>query len=377
MRIAVDARELEGRPTGVGRYLGGLLRSWLAAGGSERFLLYHRGELQYPDWANGESVEFRLPPRGLVPAGAYWEQVVLPRALRRDRPDVLFAPAGTLPLSWRGPSVLTVLDLSFEAHPEWFGYRERWRRRLLARASARRADLILAISRFTKGEVLSRYRVPADSVRVVHLGVDDSLREAPFTPEAELRERIGFSGPLALMVGSIFERRFPLRCIGAFRHLRDAGIGLVIAGDDRRRRRSDLRAEIREMGLADRVFWLRYCPEEDLCGLLRCARLVLYLSSYEGFGLPPLEAMSFGVPAVVSARGALREVYEGAALMVENESEEAIAAAVRSLDADGDLRDGLVEAGERLVREFTLERCAARTLESILKTAQGGGGGGR
>jgi glycosyltransferase involved in cell wall biosynthesis len=372
MRIAIEARELEGKPTGVGRYLTGLLRVWLSGAGDERFILYHRGSLPTGSWTAHARLEWKALPPGKIRSGLWWQQMNLARALRRDKPDVLFAPADSAPLRWRGPMVLTIHDISYEAHPEWFDFPQRWRRRLMARKAVRKADAVLADTKFTKDELITHYSLPADKVTVVHLGVDDSIKEEPFTPEEELRARLGFTGPLALMVGSIFERRFPLQTVGAFRMLGDIDVRLVIVGEDRRRRKDDLGARIRSIGSGKKVVWLDYCSDQDLKGLYRIAGMLIYLSAYEGFGLPPLEAACFGVPSIVSDRGALKEVYGDAALLVAEENEENIAAAVRRLALDRELKDRLKEAGRRLLARQSLRACAEKTLALIRSTAEQG-----
>ena len=371
MRIAIDARELEGKPTGVGRYLANLLRCWLAGEGEEEFILYHRGPIEPRDWMSNPRLRLQQVEKGLLPFGVWWQQAALPRAMRADRPDVLFAPADSLPLRWRRPSLLTVHDLSYEAYPEWFGAVEGWRRCYFARRSAQKASAVVAISGFTADELTTRYGIRGDKVHIVHHGIDDSLRRAPFTPEEELRQRIGMEKPFVLMVGSLFERRFPLQVIRAFELLGDIDVGLVLAGDDRRREKTDLREDIRAAGLEDHVRWLEYCPEADLCGLYRSAEALIALSLYEGFSLPPLEAMSFGLPAIVSAHGAQLEVYGGSALTVEEESEENIATAIRAVLTDKTLRDDLIAKGTALASKLTLERSARATLDLIRSTAGG------
>ncbi|HUX07607.1 MAG TPA: glycosyltransferase family 1 protein [Acidobacteriota bacterium] len=374
MRIAIDARELEGKPTGVGRYLSNLLHRWLSSASGDDFILYHRGELARREWLAGDAVKLVRLADGILPFGVWWQQAVLARALRRDKPDVFFAPADSMPLRWRGPTILTFHDLAYEAYPEWFGRTEGVRRRWLARRSARRAAGIVAISNFTRSELRSRYDIPEDKIEVVYHGIDDSLRRAPFTPEDELRRKTELDMPFAIMIGSLFERRFPSQIIRAFRLLEDLDIGLVIAGDDRRQAGRDLLAEIRELGLEKKVRWLEYVSEEDLCGLYRAAGMLISLSLYEGFSLPPLEAMSFGLPAIVSGRGAQLEVYGDAAFSLAEETEENIALAIRSILTDAELRGDLIKRGNELAGRLTLDRCAERTLELIRKTGGASGG---
>ena len=162
MRIAVDARELLGHPRGVGRFLEGVLESWLG----------HQPEFSHEVVLIVPHGRPRLEPRlmagcrvvstGHRPSvsGTYWEQAVLPHALERERADVLFAPGYTLPVLTRVPCVLAVHDLSFETHPEWFSGREGVRRRVLTRASVNLAQRVVTGSRFAARELARLYGVP-------------------------------------------------------------------------------------------------------------------------------------------------------------------------------------------------------------------------
>src|SRR5260221_8430177 len=146
MRIAIDGRELGAEPTGVGRYLHRLLQEWarLDAARGHWFSVYSPdGRISLPPDFHGEVV--------LVPGdrGTSWEQGALAQAIRRDRPDVLFAPGYTAPLLQSVPTALAIHDVSFLAHPEWFGRREGLRRRMLVRLAAARARRILTVSDFS------------------------------------------------------------------------------------------------------------------------------------------------------------------------------------------------------------------------------------
>src|SRR4030095_14600820 len=187
----IDARELLGEATGVGRYLGELLRRWV----------------QRPDAASREFILYSpepLPFLATVPAGAnvrqmvvgsgrgtWWEQTHLRRAVRADPPDVFFAGAYTAPLALGVPLAVTIHDVSFAAHPQWFRPREGARRRLLTRQAARTAEVIFTDSVFSRDEILARLSVPPERIRVIPPGV--TLRQ----PGSEPREA------LVLFVGSI------------------------------------------------------------------------------------------------------------------------------------------------------------------------------
>src|SRR4051812_9779813 len=148
MRIAIDARELAGQVTGVGRYLGGLLHEWATTRTEikHQFALYANAPLP-PAYSTFES---RILPGA---SGTWWQQVTLASAVRADKPDVFFAPQYSAPLLMRTPTVLVVYDVSFAARPEWFRSREGLRLRTLSRASARRAHHVVTISEFSRREI--------------------------------------------------------------------------------------------------------------------------------------------------------------------------------------------------------------------------------
>src|SRR5438128_912797 len=168
MRIGIDARELCGRATGVGRYLAGLLHEWAtdARTGVHQFVLYAPAPAALPLDAR------RFPPR-LVrgSSGTWWEQVGAPRAAASDHLDVWFAPAYSAPLRLKVPIVVAIHDLSFVAHPEWFRLREGVRRRFLVHRSARTARAIVTISDFSRQELVERLDVPPEKIHVIPPGV--------------------------------------------------------------------------------------------------------------------------------------------------------------------------------------------------------------
>jgi alpha-1,3-rhamnosyl/mannosyltransferase len=280
-------------------------------------------------------------------------------------PDLLFAPAYTMPLLWNGPTALTIHDISFAAHPEWFGVMHGARMRWFTKRSAKKATVVLTVSDFIREQLITQYRLPPNKVHRVYHGIDDHLLTVDATSGKALRDRFNISGRISLMVGSLFERRFPLKVMGAFELLKNHDVTLVIVGDDRRRASGDIQKEIRERGLENKVKWLQYCSEADLAGLYREADHVIYLSAYEGFGLPPLEGMLFGKPAIVSDRGALAEVYGSSALAIADEHESTISTAIGDMISDEKLRGNCIAAGQALVKRLTLERCAEETLEIL------------
>ena len=301
MRIGIDARELCGRATGVGRYLGGLLREWSADERARR----HEFVLYAPE-AIGVQLDSRRFPLRLIAGspGVWWEQMKLPRAAARDHLDVFFAPAYTSPLRLSIPTVLTIHDISYEAHPEWFRLREGIRRRVVTRASARRARAIVTVSEFSKREIVERLGIDEGRIHVVPQGIDLPAVRASTTTE-----------PRILYVGSIFNRRHVMdliRAVGVLSRTR-SDVSLDIVGDNRTFPREDIEHAIEVHGLRRRVRWHRYATDDELRELYRRARAFAFLSEYEGLGMTPLEAVAAGVPPVVLDTAVARETLGEAA----------------------------------------------------------------
>lgn len=359
MRIGIDARELLGRRTGVGRYLADLCAVWrrLPSPGPHRFVLYAPAPGQDPS-VLGPPFDTEPPGpfsyRAVPGAGdSWWEQTRLAGALSADRPDVFFAPAYSAPLRTGVPVVLTIHDISFETHPEWFSWRDGLRRRWLTRHAARRAARIIAVSGFTRDEVVAHLRLPPTRVSVVWSGIHRP------TPVAGLARE-----PLVLFVGSIFNRRHVPALIRAFARVaaRAPAARLVLVGDNRSTPREDPARLAAAAGIADRVAVRAYVDDAELAALYARAMVFVFLSEYEGFGFPPFEAMAAGVPTVVGDTPVARELYLDAAWRVHVSDVPGIAGAIIALLENADARAALLtRAAERLPR-FTWERAAGETL---------------
>lgn len=354
MRIAIDARELVGRPTGVGRYLRELLTAWAALPGAAP----HEFVLCAPEPIHVAGAgRLRLSHAVAAGRGTWWEQWSLPRLVRSVEADVLFSPAYTCPLRCGVPVVLTIHDVSFCAHPEWFSWREGLRRRTLTGLSAHRADRVLTESVFSKHEIVRYLRLGPSRVQVIPLGVS--------TPDARAPRE-----PLVLYVGSIFNRRHVPELIEGFARMArgSPALRLEIVGDNRSRPRLDLDRLIATQGATDRIHARSYVPDTELADLYARASAFVFLSDYEGFGLTPLEAMAAGVPVIVLDTDIAREIYGPAATYLPRPEPALIASALERVLEDEEERQRLLEAGAMRVARYTWQECAHRTLQTLLAT---------
>jgi glycosyltransferase involved in cell wall biosynthesis len=361
LRIGIDARELLGDSTGVGRYLGELLRRWAARddAGRRQFLLYAPGPLTLALPAG--VAEPRIVGKG---TGTWWEQTALRGAVRADRPDVFFAPAYTAPLGIGVPLAVTIHDVSFTAHPEWFRTREGMRRRFLTRRAAQDASVVFTVSEFSRREIEAHLGVPRNRIEVIPQGTS-ALRDRPSADVPNMSRH-----PLVLYVGTLFNRRRLPDLIAAFAQATEdmPAARLAIVGADRTWPSQDLGAIAQAYGLASRVDIRSYVPEEELAQLYARASVFAFLSEYEGFGLTPLEAMAAGVPAVVLDTTVAREVYGDAATYVADIASAATALR-RFLTTPAAAADMRSRAPAVLAR-YSWDRAADRTLDHLERVAR-------
>ena len=370
MRIGIDGRESLGQPTGVGRYLAKLCGEWTrsAAYAGHELLVYTphdaaAGTYETASTDTGARLTGITVPGG---GGFWWEQTTLARRVAADRLDVFFGPGYSVPLALGIPLVVTLHDVSFIAHPEWFGWREGPRRRWLAARSAAAARTVVAVSEFSRREILTHLNLAPTRVRVVHNGVTalaGAERRAADTPAAA-------ATPLILHVGALFARRHLPVLLAAFeRVVRDVpGAELAIVGPDRTRPREDLQGIAEASGIASRVAFLSYVADAELAALYRRAAVFAWLSEYEGFGLAPLEALAAGVPVVAADTPVAREVYGEAARRVPLDDPGAVAAAIVEVLTRRSVRETLIEQARPLLARYTWARAAADTF-TILQDA--------
>jgi glycosyltransferase involved in cell wall biosynthesis len=372
LRIAIDARELLGRPTGVGRYLAELLARWTRDPSLSTCAL----ELHTPrplntgtGWAGegGASVSVEVVHG---PSGTIWEQWHLRRSLAARAPSVFFAPAYTMPLVLDVPRVVSIHDVSFAAHPEWFPRRQAWRRRVVTRASARRACRVLTLTRFSRDEIVAHLGVRTDKVRVIAPAVD--AHPALSSPAVSGGADAGAREPLLLYVGSIFNRRHVPATMAAFARAaaQVPGARFEIVGENRTFPHEPLEPAMTASGAADRVVVRDYVDEATLHALFARARAFVFLSEYEGFGLTPLEAMSRGVPAVVLDTAVAREAYGDGAVYVSRPDAPELAASIARLLRDDAWHAERAAAGRLAAQRYSWDRAARETFDALATCAR-------
>jgi glycosyltransferase involved in cell wall biosynthesis len=358
LRIAIDVRELIGKPTGVGRYVSQLLRAWaeLPAAQHHEFVLCAPERVDPADAAGLPIVHATAPGHG-----TRWEQLVLPRLVRKARAGVLFAPGYSGPVRCPVPMVVTIHDVSFTAHPEWFAWREGLRRRVITPWSARRAARVLTVSDFSKQEIVRHYGLEPHKVEVIYSGMTRlGSGNQPGAPAGGTRT--------ILYVGSLFNRRHIPELIDGFARLarRRPDVRLELVGENRTRPHVDVAGLVAGSGAADRITSRDYARDAELATLYHEARAFVFLSDYEGFGMTPLEALAAGVPIVVLDKAVSREVYGPAAIFVERAEPALIEAALERAVFDEGERTRIARASAAILQRYSWQECAHRTLAALL-----------
>jgi glycosyltransferase involved in cell wall biosynthesis len=302
-----------------------------------------------------------------MPFSRLWTHGRLSWEMLRRQPGVLFVPSHVVPL--RHPqTVVTIHDLGYLHEPEAHPPAQRRMLEWTTRWSCRAARKIIAISNSTKHDLVTKYGLPDQKIRVIHHGIDPTFRRATLPEIERVRSHYALPERYVLFVGTVQPRKNIARIAAAMMQLEAAGLPhkLVVAG-----KAGWLGEEVEQviaaLARADLVLRLGYVAQGDLAALYSGADAFCFPSMYEGFGLPVLEAMACEVPLIVSDRGSLPEIAGDAAIIVDPTSTDQIAEALVRVLTNPAERTLLVEAGKRRVRDFSWTKSASETLRLLVE----------
>lgn len=295
-----------------------------------------------------------------------WTLTGLQRKLLAQPPDILFTPTHYAPFFVPCPSVISIMDLSFERFPEYFKKRDLYQLKYWTYFSAKKAARILTISEFSKKEICQLYGFPSEKVVVTYPGYDTKR----FWPRKQKM------GNYLLFIGTLQPRKNLVRLLEAFARLSDPDLRLVVVGMITEGRggwkNRDIFTKVRDLKLEKRVEFKGYVPDQDIPEFLAGARAYVLPSLYEGFGIPPVEAMATGVPVVVSRVSSLPEVCGQAAIYIEDPySVNSIVQALReALSLTAKERTKRIDLGLAWVKRYNWEKTAQLTLNVLYEAAQ-------
>ena len=364
MRIGIDARKL--RDFGIGTYVRNLLRQLGRQESRHEYVVFCREQ----DWETVEECGpcFR-PVVESAPNYSIAEQFALPLDLRRETVDLFHAPHYVLPLLTTCRSVVTIHDCIHLRFPQYLPNRIGY---AYARAqmwtATHKAARVMTVSEASKRDIMRYFRVPESRIDVIYNAIDDRFWRDPDEEDiGRVRERYRLTAPFVLYAGNIKPHKNLERLIEAFHLLRQTSaelrdVELLIIGDEISKY-ATLRRAVHRHKLHKHVRFFGFVPDQTLAALYRLAKVFVFPSLYEGFGLPPLEAMASGTPVITSNVSSLPEVVGDAALMIDPYEPDAIADAMRRVLTDATLHAELRVRGLARAREFSWERSIARVRE--------------
>ncbi len=362
MRVAIDIRRAG--DFGIGTYIRNIVNQLARLDGSTRYLLI--GRRQHLEEFDPLPENFALLEYAADP-GSFHTHLHLPLILHRRRVDLLHMPWFYAPAVVPSRLVITVHDLTdLLSPPSGASPLVQTGRLFFARRALAKADRILAVSHASKRELARVFSIPESKIEVIYNALDERFIREPLPADADrILERHAVADPFVLYAGRILPQKNLARLIEAFAvakaDLRDhpelAQLKLLVIGDALTRH-PDLRRAVVRTRVREDVRFLGFVPYPVLRVFYARARAFLFPSLYEGFGLPPLEAMAHGTPVLTSNTSSLPEIYSHAALLVNPENVFDIARGIRQLLTEGVLREALVRRGRELVQQYSWERSA-------------------
>ncbi len=367
MRVLIDASGITRNKAGVGVYAKELIDRLAGAAGLELYLLVQDDDPDLDYGARSTVKMVKVPSRLMRsrPVRIAFEQTVLPLILLRHRIEVVHSLHYSFPLaSFGAKRVVTIHDLTYVSMPELHLASKRWFFRFFIAKAAKAADGVIFISHSAAADFERCFGRPRGVAVVIHHG-----RSKGFEPLGEggsaqaIRAKYGLPERAIVYIGTIEPRKNLTRLVEAFARasVEQPEVSLAIAGM-KGWMYDGLFQRVKELGLEPKVLFLGFVPEEDKRALLCAAEVFAYVSLYEGFGLPVLEALACGVPTVASNTSSIPEIAGSAALLVDPLSVEEIAAGLKRLLAEPELRDRLREAGLQQAARFTWEWTASETV---------------
>ena len=367
MKIAVDGYELVESGTGVGRVIDNLLSLLVRWMPEDLFYLFTREPFEKYSAANLIQESFG-PGKGYF----HWQNGPFRNRLKRVEPDILIASNYTLPLFRRWPAILIEHDVSFASHPEWFAPKDVFQRRHLVQSSLRKSETVVTVSDFSKNEIVKHFDVEPGKIKVIRHGIDENFRRCPPELVQEWKVRKDLQGKSIIgFLGSIFNRRnIPLLVEAVARvRIRQPNVVLFVVG-------RDLTHPPQGMARILDKEWIRWeetLNEEDLPLFYSALDVFAYLSEYEGFGLPPLEALACGTVPVLLKTSSLGEIYQDLAFMVEQADVSQVAEALLEAAGNENFRKGVLNEFKRIRDRFSWET-AAREYKKLIKDIVGQAG---
>ncbi len=370
MNIAVNTRlVLDGKMDGIGWFTYETMTRIASNHPEHHFsFLFDRsvsGSLVFPK--NVEPVVVR-PVTRLPILLEYWNNRAVPAKLKKLRPDIYISSDGFIPPTLDIPSLAVIHDLNFEHYPHFLPkkYRKIYQKRL--RQSARAAHRVLTVSEFSKADISKTYGVPLSKIDVVYCGLNSFIHPVSEEQILEEKMRLGLRTRYFIVVGTLHPRKNIHRTIEAFGKFRErhaSDFQLVFAGNDKWFS-GEMKDALTQCPYRDDILFTGRVDDSVMNLLVSGAHAMVYVSLFEGFGMPILEAAAAGIPVITSNNTSMKEIAADTALLVNPFNTDEIVDAMRRLAEDNALCDQLVSASKHLPAKYSWDKSAERIWESVL-----------
>lgn len=375
MNIAVNTRLLlHGRLEGIGWFTFETLKRIVASHPEHEF--YFIFDRPYnKEFIFGSNVHpVVIGPQARHPVLYYtWFEISIRLAFRRIKPDIFLSPDGYLSLGTKVRTLAVFHDLNFEHYPEDIPWLERLNYRYFFRKYAARADRIATVSEFSKADIVKQYGVSPDIIDVVYNGANEEY--APVSNDIKIATRNGHTGgrPYFFFVGALLPRKNLINLFKAFDIFRktDPDNSVLLIAGARKWWTGEISSVYEAMQFKEDVIFAGRLEASEMRCIIGSAVALTYVSYFEGFGIPIIEAFRCGTPVITSNVTSMPEIAGDAALLVDPFSPEEIASAMKQISTDSSLRSRLIEAGTERAAKFTWDKSAERLWQSIEKTVKG------
>ena len=362
MKIGIEAERANlPNPTGVERYAAELIRNLAKLDPVNQYILYFRTPPQ--EWFKHLPKNFSYK---VMPFPKFWTQIRLSWEMFIHPVDILLITASALPLWHPRKSVATVHDVAWKLYPDAFTPSMRNYLEWSARHAVRSAAKVVSVSESSKKDLIKFYGASADKIVVTPLGLDNSFRPMNYEESQSVLDKYGLVyQKYILFLGTIQPRKNIPKLLDAFQKIKKENHveEKLVVGGGRGWLWEPILKKVKTAGIDGSVKYLDYIAKEDLPAVYAGAKLLTLPALYEGFGLPPLEAMASGVPVVVSNISSLPEVVDDAGVLVDPGSVDSIAEGLLKVLTDSKLREQMIEKGLKRSKDFTWENTAKKTLE--------------
>lgn len=363
MLIAIDGFEIGENSTGVGRVTDNIVRWLVDIMPEHEFLLFTREKIKRYLGKNITQHVISSPAKYFR-----WQNGPFVKRIRKADPDILIAPNYTVPFFNRWKTVLIEHDVSFVSHPEWFSKKEATGKKYLVKRSLKKSTVVVTMSAFSRDEIIKNFRIESDKINVMYLGVEDKFQKIPEDETSIWKEKRGLKNKKIIgYLGSVFNRRNIPLLVESVELVRNElpEVVLYIIGEDRTYPPQNIARVLNR----DWIKWETSIEEKDLPLFYSSADAFAFLSEYEGFGLPPLEALACGTVPVLLNRASLKEIFRDMAILVDDPDVMEVKKALKAAITDEGKKEVILGRFEEKRPYYSWDRAACEFFSFIKKCA--------